>query len=358
MTRRKLDALGGHQVEERIMAGRGRAVNRLDHAFVLLGSRHGQDTGMGVRDGFGLGAHAARDNDLAVFRQCLADGSERFRLGAVEEPTRIDDRKISPFVYAGEFITLGAQARDDALAVDQRLGASEGYETHLRRTGFDHSGSLSSRFEELIPGRDNCKPIGHKSALQLQRLPMKVVLYPFRRDDAIIQLTSDFPDLDWAVVSSAEELAREICDAAILVTSNRVCTPAYGEALQAHAKSLRWMFFSSSGIERGVAAGIPAGVRVSNSTGVKATMVAEHAMTLLLALLRQLPECQALQRAHLYRRQETNGKLKTLEDATVCVIGRGAIGREIVRKLKAFDAQPIAVSRAATDPGDLAAVYP
>jgi len=187
---------------------------------------------------------------------------------------------------------------------------------------------------------------------------MKVVMYPYRRDDAIIGLTGDFPELDWAVVSSTEELAREIPNATILVTSNRVCTPAFGEALRAHANALRWMFFSSSGVERGVAAGIPTGVRVTNSTGVKATMVAEHAMTLLLALLRQLPECQALQRAHLYRRQETNGKLKTLEDATVCVIGRGAIGREIVRKLKAFDAQPIAVSRTATDPGDLAAVYP
>ena len=138
---------------------------------------------------------------------------------------------------------------------------------------------------------------------------MKAVMYPFRRDDATIQLTRDFPDLDWAVVSSTEELAREIGDAAILVTSNRVCTPDYGEALRANAKSLRWMFFSSSGIERGVAAGIPAGVRVSNSTGVKATMVAEHAMTLLLALLRQLPECQALQRAHLYRRRGDERKV-------------------------------------------------
>src|SRR6267154_4818119 len=187
---------------------------------------------------------------------------------------------------------------------------------------------------------------------------MKVVMYPYRRDDAIIGLTRDFPELDWAVVSSTEELAREIPNAIILVTSNRVCTPAFGEALRANGNALRWMFFSSSGVERGVAAGIPAGVRVTNSTGVKATMVAEHAMTLLLALLRQLPECRALQRAHLYRRQETNAKLKTLEAATVCVIGRGAIGREIVRKLKAFDAQPIAVSRTATDPGDLAAVYP
>jgi len=187
---------------------------------------------------------------------------------------------------------------------------------------------------------------------------MKAVIYPFGRSDAIIGLAKDFPELTWAVVASPEELSREIADAEILVTSNRVCTPAYGEALRVNAGRLRWMFFSSSGIERGVAMGIPDGVRITNSTGVKAAMVSEHAMTLLLALLRQLPECEVHKRAHLYTRQETNAKLRTLEDATVCVLGRGAIGRELVRKLKAFDAKVIAVSRTTADAGDLAAVYP
>jgi len=185
---------------------------------------------------------------------------------------------------------------------------------------------------------------------------MKAVLYPFRKDDAIMGLARDFPELAWAVVTSPEELAREIGDAEILVTSNRVCTPAYGETLRRNARKLRWMFFSSSGIERGVAAGIPEGVRVSNSTGVKAAMVSEHAMMLLLALLRQMPECHAHQRAHLYTRAETNARLRTLEDATVCVFGRGAIGRALVRKLKAFDAQVIAVSRMPGEAGEL--VYP
>jgi phosphoglycerate dehydrogenase-like enzyme len=187
---------------------------------------------------------------------------------------------------------------------------------------------------------------------------MKAVIYPFGRDDAITGLADDFPELAWAVVTSPEELGREVADAEILVTSNRVCTPAYGEALRRNARKLRWMFFSSSGIERGVAAGLPQGVRVSNSTGVKATMVSEHAMTLLLALLRRLPECQAHQRAHLYTRNETNAKMRTLEDATVCVFGRGMIGRELVRKLQAFDARVIAVSRTTADAVDLAAVYP
>ena len=185
---------------------------------------------------------------------------------------------------------------------------------------------------------------------------MKGVIYPFRKDDAIMGLARDFPELAWAVVTSPEELAREIADAEILVTSNRVCTPAYGEALRRHARKLRWMFFSSSGIERGVAAGIPDGVRVSNSTGVKAAMVSEHAMMLLLALLRQLPECQAHQRARIYTRAETNARLRTLEGATVCVFGRGAIGRALARKLEAFDAQVIAVSRKPGEPGER--VYP
>src|SRR5262245_18386045 len=102
---------------------------------------------------------------------------------------------------------------------------------------------------------------------------MKAVIYPFGRSDAIIGLAKDFPEVDWAVVASPEELAREIADAEILVTSNRVCTPADREALRRNARRLRWTFFVSSGIERGVAMGIPDGMRVPNSTAVKATIV-------------------------------------------------------------------------------------
>ena len=65
---------------------------------------------------------------------------------------------------------------------------------------------------------------------------MKAVIYPFRREDAIMGLARDFPQLAWAVVTSPEELAHEIADAEILVTSNRVCTPAYGEALRRNAR--------------------------------------------------------------------------------------------------------------------------
>jgi phosphoglycerate dehydrogenase-like enzyme len=188
---------------------------------------------------------------------------------------------------------------------------------------------------------------------------MKAVLYPFRPAEPIVQLERDFPDLQWAVVASPEEVAREIADAAILVTSNRVCSAAYGEALRRCAtRTLRWIHFTSAGIERGLRMGLPDWAAVTNATGVKAAMVSEHALALLLALVRRLPDFAADQRARCWRHDDAMREIATLEGATVCVIGLGAIGRAVARKAKAFDARVIAVSRAGTAADGVAQVYP
>src|SRR5437016_2549188 len=122
---------------------------------------------------------------------------------------------------------------------------------------------------------------------------MKAVIYPFGPNEPIIELARDFPELEWAVVASPEELARAIVGAEIFVTSNRVCTPEGGAALRRGANALRWIHFGSAGIERGIAMGLPDRVKVTNSTGVRATMVAEHAMTLLQLLARRMTEIAA-----------------------------------------------------------------
>lgn len=188
---------------------------------------------------------------------------------------------------------------------------------------------------------------------------MKAVLYPFSRDEPILALAKDFPQLQWAVVHSPAEVAREIGDAAILVTSNRACNAAYGEALRAHATaSLRWIHFTSAGIDGGLRMGLPEGVTVTNSTGVKAAMVSEHALTLLLALVRRLPQMQADQRQRRWRHDDLFAKVGTLEGAVVCVIGLGSIGRAVARKARAFDARVIAVSREGAAGGDVEEVFP
>src|ERR1700722_3509308 len=187
---------------------------------------------------------------------------------------------------------------------------------------------------------------------------MKAVLYPFRSDEPIVALVRDFPQLQWAVAAAPGDIAREIGDAAILVTSNRVCSAAYGEALRRHAgDTLCWIHFTSAGIDGGLRMGLPDWATVTNSTGVKAAMVSEHALALLLALVRRLPDMQASQRARHWQRDAGNARIGTLEGAVVCVIGLGAIGRAVARKVRAFDARVIAVSRAGIAGGDIEAVF-
>jgi phosphoglycerate dehydrogenase-like enzyme len=188
---------------------------------------------------------------------------------------------------------------------------------------------------------------------------MKAVLYPFRAVDPIVQLVREFPRLQWAVVASPAEVAGEIGDAAILVTSNRVCSAAYGEALRRCAgNTLRWIHFTSAGIDSGLRMGLPDWATVTNATGVKAAMVSEHALALTLALVRRLPDLAADQQARRWRHDDAMGKVGTLEGAVVCIVGLGAIGRAVARKAKAFDARVIAVSRAGTAGDAVDEVYP
>ncbi len=103
--------------------------------------------------------------------------------------------------------------------------------------------------------------------------------------------------------------------------------------------------------------GLPAGATVTNSTGVKAAMVSEHALALLLALVRRLPQLQADQSERRWRHDAHFPKVGTLAGAVVCVVGLGAIGRAVVRKARAFDARVIAVSRDAVADGDIEEVF-
>jgi phosphoglycerate dehydrogenase-like enzyme len=121
---------------------------------------------------------------------------------------------------------------------------------------------------------------------------------------------------------------------------------------------LRWIHFGSAGIELVIAMGLPEGVTVTNSSGVKSTMVSEHAVMMLLALVRRLPEIRTFQKSHHWEREDISAKMATLDSATVCIIGLGNIGREAVRKLKAFDARVIAVSREGRAGKDVDAVFP
>ena len=86
---------------------------------------HRQHLGMCLTHDVALGAQAAGDDHLAVLRQCLAYGLERLLHRRIDEAAGVDHHQVGSLVGGRNGITLGAQLRQDALRIDQRLGAAE-----------------------------------------------------------------------------------------------------------------------------------------------------------------------------------------------------------------------------------------
>jgi phosphoglycerate dehydrogenase-like enzyme len=85
-------------------------------------------------------------------------------------------------------------------------------------------------------------------------------------------------------------------------------------------------------------------VVVTNAGDAYAPTVAEHALALLLALVRRLPG--AIARAAQGTWDQSDGRnIGTLYDATVAVVGFGNIGHEVALRLRGCGARVIAVTR-------------
>jgi phosphoglycerate dehydrogenase-like enzyme len=187
---------------------------------------------------------------------------------------------------------------------------------------------------------------------------MRIALYHIHDDPWLHGFPADFVDHDWSLVFTPDGLARVLPHSEILLLTNRSCTPELGALLRRGAKQLRWMHFLTAGMDRGIAMGLPPGVRVSYSAGVKAPMVSEHALALLLALIRRIPDLLEDQRRHRWLREEISDRIRTLKGATVCIVGLGNVGRDVARKLKPFGAHVIGVSRLAEAGGEIDQLFP
>jgi D-3-phosphoglycerate dehydrogenase len=146
---------------------------------------------------------------------------------------------------------------------------------------------------------------------------------------------------------------REIADAVRAGGGTVVASPADADAIvwrggpeqadelaQALSPRVRWVQLHSAGIERWLATGLVDDGRVwTSAAGAYSEVVAEHALTLVLAGLRRLHEAA--------RSTSWDASLhgRSLRGATVAVVGAGGIGRALISMLAPLRARAVAVTR-------------
>ena len=115
-----------------------------------------------------------------------------------------------------------------------------------------------------------------------------------------------------------------------------------------HATKLRFVQSISSGMDQYSKELLGAkGIRLASAAGVNARAVAEHALALILAVYRRLPEARDNQHKKMWRGML--GDLTQREDElggkTLLVVGMGRIGSHLAKLAKAFDMKVVGIRR-------------
>jgi len=142
---------------------------------------------------------------------------------------------------------------------------------------------------------------------------------------------------------SGEELEARIGDADVLLVSG-----LWRNALAAKAPRLKLIQSISAGVDQYDPAVLrAAGIRLASAQGANANAVSEHAMALILALARRIPEARDNQAKRHWRGMI--GDLSRREDElggkTLLVVGIGRIGGRLARLAKAFGMRVIGLRR-------------
>jgi len=140
------------------------------------------------------------------------------------------------------------------------------------------------------------------------------------------------------IVSNPKEYAQHLADAdALLVRSAVQVTPD----VLARAPKLRVIGRAGVGVDNvDLDAATAAGVLVMNTPGGNAVSVAEHTLALMLSQARYIPQANASTKSGKWEKKKFLGS--ELRGKTLGVLGLGSIGREVVKRARAFEMKILA----------------
>jgi len=144
-------------------------------------------------------------------------------------------------------------------------------------------------------------------------------------------------------VRNYDDLVKRIGEADVVLASGM-----WKNDLIPHAARLKFIQSISSGMDQYSREQLGAkGIRLASAAGVNARAVAEHAIALILAIARRLPEARDNQHKKVWRGML--GDLTQREDElggkTLLVVGMGRIGSHLAKLARAFDMKVIGIRR-------------
>jgi D-3-phosphoglycerate dehydrogenase / 2-oxoglutarate reductase len=152
-----------------------------------------------------------------------------------------------------------------------------------------------------------------------------------------IELLKAQPRLN-IVVSNPKEFLEHIAEADALVVRSAVQVT---KEVIAQAPRLKVIGRAGVGVDNvDLDAATAAGILVMNTPGGNAVSVAEHTMALMLAMARHIPQAAISMKAGKWEKKKLVGN--ELRGKTLGIVGLGSIGREVVKRARAFEMRILA----------------
>jgi phosphoglycerate dehydrogenase-like enzyme len=161
-------------------------------------------------------------------------------------------------------------------------------------------------------------------------------------------------------IASIEARTRDEVDARIGQADVLLCSGLWRNDLIPRAPKLRFVQSISAGTDQYDKPALSAaGIRLASAAGVNARAVSEHAMALILALARRLPEARDNQTKQFWRGMigDLSGREDELGGKTLLIVGLGRIGNRLAELAKAFDMRVLATRRDPALGGDAHEVH-
>ncbi|MGA2135977.1 MAG: phosphoglycerate dehydrogenase [Bryobacteraceae bacterium] len=155
--------------------------------------------------------------------------------------------------------------------------------------------------------------------------------------EAAIALLKSQPGWD-VIVSNPKEYSNHLADADALIVRSAV---QVNPAVLSKAPRLRVIGRAGVGVDNvDLEAATAAGVLVMNTPGGNAISVAEHTLALMLAMARRIPEATQSTTSGKWEKKKFLGS--ELRGKTLGIVGLGSIGREVVKRARAFEMRVLA----------------